>query len=134
MPIYSYCCKKCSQTFEMFFNYSNYKDKPKCEICGSKDTDRQITLDAATINGSVKKSDSELKIGDLANRNRDKLSQDEKADFLSRYKIQDEVVQIPEISRFDPVAQAIILKPGEICSILRPSKTAITSMFYRICI
>jgi len=63
-----------------------------------------------------------------------KLSQDEKADFLSRYKIQDEVVQIPEISRFDPVAQAIILKPGEICSILRPSKTAITSMFYRICI
>jgi DNA-directed RNA polymerase subunit H (RpoH/RPB5) len=63
-----------------------------------------------------------------------KLSQDEKADFLSTYKIQNEVVQIPEISRFDPVAQAIILKPGEICSILRPSKTAITSMFYRICI
>ena len=63
-----------------------------------------------------------------------KLSQKEKDDFISNYRIQDELVQIPEISRFDPVAQAILLKPGEVCSILRPSKTAITSLFYRICI
>jgi len=35
--------------------------------------------DMLTISGSVKKSDSELKtVGDLANRNRDKLSSDEK--------------------------------------------------------
>jgi len=63
-----------------------------------------------------------------------KLTQEEKNDFLTSYKIQDELVQIPEISRFDPVAQAILLKPGEVCNILRPSKTAITSLFYRICI
>ena len=63
-----------------------------------------------------------------------KLTQEEKNDFLTSYRIQDELVQIPEISRFDPVAQAILLKPGEVCNILRPSKTAITSLFYRICI
>ena len=42
--------------------------------------------------------------------------------------------QIPDISRFDPVAQAICIRPGEICEIQRPSKTAILSLYYRICI
>lgn len=42
--------------------------------------------------------------------------------------------QFPEISRFDPVAQSLCLRPGEICEILRPSKTAIKSPYYRICI
>ena len=41
---------------------------------------------------------------------------------------------LPEISRFDPVAKAILLKPGEIVHIERPSKTAITSDYYRVCI
>ena len=40
----------------------------------------------------------------------------------------------PTISRFDPVAVAIGLRPGELVSIIRPSKTAITTMYYRICI
>ncbi len=33
--------------------------------------------------------------------------------------------QLPEISRFDPVALAVCVKPGQICEIIRPSKTAI---------
>jgi DNA-directed RNA polymerase subunit H (RpoH/RPB5) len=40
----------------------------------------------------------------------------------------------PEISRFDPVAQAICIRPGEICEIKRPSKTSIVSLYYRICV
>ena len=40
---------------------------------------------------------------------------------------------MPQISRYDPVAQAIGLRPGQICKITRPSKTAITSNYYRIC-
>jgi DNA-directed RNA polymerase subunit H (RpoH/RPB5) len=40
----------------------------------------------------------------------------------------------PEISRFDPVAQVIFIRPGEVCEITRPSKTAIESLYYRICI
>ena len=41
--------------------------------------------------------------------------------------------QFPDISRFDPVAQAIGIRPGQVCEILRPSKTAITAPYYRIC-
>ena len=39
----------------------------------------------------------------------------------------------PDISRFDPVAQAIGIRPGEVCFIDRPSKTAISAPYYRIC-
>jgi DNA-directed RNA polymerase subunit H (RpoH/RPB5) len=41
---------------------------------------------------------------------------------------------LPEISRFDPVSKALMLKPGEIVHIERPSKTAITGDYYRVCI
>jgi len=42
--------------------------------------------------------------------------------------------QFPDISRFDPVAQAIGIRPGQVCEIIRPSKTAISAPYYRICI
>jgi DNA-directed RNA polymerase subunit H (RpoH/RPB5) len=42
--------------------------------------------------------------------------------------------QLPEISRFDPVARAIGLRPGQICHISRPSKTSIVDDFYRLCV
>ena len=61
------------------------------------------------------------------------LSQEEKNDFLKKYNITDNK-QIPQISRFDPVAQAIFMKPGEVTKIIRPSKTAITGIYYRYCI
>lgn len=41
--------------------------------------------------------------------------------------------QFPDISRFDPVARAIGLRPGNVCHIIRPSKTAIEANYYRIC-
>ena len=41
--------------------------------------------------------------------------------------------QFPDISRFDPVAQAIGIRPGQVCEIIRPSKTAILAPYYRIC-
>jgi len=41
--------------------------------------------------------------------------------------------QMPDISRFSPVAQLIGIRPGDICKIVRPSKTAIETVFYRIC-
>ena len=40
---------------------------------------------------------------------------------------------LPTISRYDPVAQAIGMRPGEICKITRNSKTAITSDYFRLC-
>jgi len=41
--------------------------------------------------------------------------------------------QFPKISRFDPVALAIGLRPGQICKIIRPSKTTISTFYYRYC-
>ena len=41
---------------------------------------------------------------------------------------------IPEISRFDPVAQVIGLKPGDLCHIIRPSRTAVEENYCCICI
>ena len=49
-----------------------------------------------------------------------------------RYNIMNDG-QFPDISRFDPVAQAIGIRPGQVCEIIRPSKTAILAPYYRIC-
>lgn len=54
-------------------------------------------------------------------------------DIMMRYNITDKV-QFPDISRFDPVARAIGLRPGQVCNIIRPSKTSITTNYYRICV
>jgi len=40
---------------------------------------------------------------------------------------------MPDISRFSPVSQVLGLRPGDMCRIDRPSKTAISAPFYRIC-
>ena len=42
--------------------------------------------------------------------------------------------QIPEISRFDPVAQSIFMKPDQICKIMRNEKATMDETFYRVCI
>ena len=42
--------------------------------------------------------------------------------------------QFPEISRFDPVAQAGGLRPNQLVEITRSSPTAITTKYYRLCI
>ena len=42
--------------------------------------------------------------------------------------------QFPIISRFDPVAQSIGIRPGQVCEIIRPSKTAIIAPYYRVCV
>ena len=60
------------------------------------------------------------------------LSQSEKINIKKRYNIINDN-QFPDILRFDPVAQAIGIRPGEVCEIIRPSKTAILEPYYRIC-
>ena len=60
------------------------------------------------------------------------LSLKESDEIKKKYNITEDS-QLPDISRFSPVAQAIGIRPGELCEIIRPSKTAITTLFYRIC-
>jgi DNA-directed RNA polymerase subunit H (RpoH/RPB5) len=52
---------------------------------------------------------------------------------MKKYNIKDKT-QFPDISRFDPVAQVIGLRPGKVCHITRQSKTAVVSDYYRVCI
>ena len=61
------------------------------------------------------------------------MSEDDVKGIMTRYNITDKV-QFPDISRFDPVARAIGLRPGQVCHIVRPSKTAISTNYYRICV
>jgi DNA-directed RNA polymerase subunit H (RpoH/RPB5) len=61
------------------------------------------------------------------------LTDEETSLVKMKYNISDNF-QLPEISRFDPVALAICIRPGQICEIIRPSKTAIQAKYYRICV
>lgn len=79
MPNYSYICDKCHNEFELFFYIKDYDEHPKCTTCKSTQTSRLYTRDVSTLSTSIKKNDSELKtIGDLAKRNSDKMSEDQK--------------------------------------------------------
>lgn len=60
------------------------------------------------------------------------LRDEEKETLKKDLNIIDES-QFPEIDRLDPVAQAIGLKPGQICKIYRKSPTAVYSVYYRLC-
>ena len=54
-------------------------------------------------------------------------------EIRDRYNIVDDS-NFPEISRHDPVAKAIGLRPKQLCEITRNSKTTISAKYYRLCI
>lgn len=54
-------------------------------------------------------------------------------EIIKRYNILNDK-EFPTISRFDPVAMAIGLRPYEVCKIIRSSRTAINTNFYRLCV
>jgi DNA-directed RNA polymerase subunit H (RpoH/RPB5) len=61
------------------------------------------------------------------------MNEKEVQEVMKKYNIKNKM-EFPDISRFDPVARVIGLRPGDICKIIRPSKTAITTEYYRVCI
>jgi DNA-directed RNA polymerase subunit H len=61
------------------------------------------------------------------------LSEEEVEEVKIKYNI-NKLSQLPEISRFDPVAQVIGIRPGQVCEIIRSSKTAVNTKYYRVCI
>lgn len=60
------------------------------------------------------------------------IDEKEKDNIKKKYNILYDK-QFPEISRFDSVAEAIGLRPGQLCKITRNSPTAIKSVYYRLC-
>lgn len=86
MPNYSYVCTDCDHGFELFAYIKDYNPKPKCVNCNSKNTERNYVADALTQSSSVKKSDNELKtLGDLAMRNTERMSNDEKSALYRKH-------------------------------------------------
>lgn len=86
MPTYSYKCEKCNQSFELFSSIRDYDSQPKCTACKSKQTYRLYINDVASQSVSVKKADSELKtVGDLAKRNTDRMSEDQKTALYMKH-------------------------------------------------
>ena len=61
------------------------------------------------------------------------LNEEETNEFMEKYYVKDRS-QLPEISRFDPHAKALCVRPNEICRIERKSPTALTTMYYRACV
>lgn len=62
------------------------------------------------------------------------LSIKEAEELKEEYNIRNEITQLPEISRFDPQALAISVRPGQICKFIRKSINSIQAPYYRICV
>lgn len=60
------------------------------------------------------------------------LNKREEKEIREKYFIMSDE-HLPEISRFDAVSMAIGLRPGQMCEIVRSSKTAVETKFYRFC-
>jgi len=61
------------------------------------------------------------------------LSETEKQEIKRKYYLTTDS-QFPEISRFDPLAKALFIRPEEVCEFIRDSETAIVGYYYRICV
>jgi DNA-directed RNA polymerase subunit H (RpoH/RPB5) len=61
------------------------------------------------------------------------LTEDETTELMKKYNL-NKIQELPEISRFDPMALAIGLRPGKICKFYRKSPTSLLAEYYRICI
>lgn len=61
------------------------------------------------------------------------LNQGEIEKLKQKYNL-NSLKQLPEISRFDPLALIVHLKPNEVIKLLRKSPTSIDTEYYRVCI
>lgn len=62
------------------------------------------------------------------------LEENQVKDLEQKYHLTNIVSQLPEISRYDPMALAICLRPLQVCKFIRSSPTALTTEYYRICV
>lgn len=61
------------------------------------------------------------------------MDESQKSEISLKFNIRNDS-EFPQISRFDPVAKTILLRPGQLCKIIRPSKTTIYDQnYYRLC-
>lgn len=83
MPTYDFSCPTCQETFETFSTIKDYNGKATCPTCNKETEERVFTN---PLSGSVVLSDDQLgTVRDLAARNRDRMSDDHKADLTRQY-------------------------------------------------
>lgn len=61
------------------------------------------------------------------------LGDSEIGELKKKFNITD-TKQLPEISRFDPQALVMCMRPGQVCKFKRESSTALFTDYYRICV
>jgi hypothetical protein len=88
MPLYSYECNKntggCGHQFQLVSSMDNYNPSPPCSFC--KRTEfvcRDLLADLPTTN--VKKSDNEITLGHLADRNTERMSEEHKQELTKKH-------------------------------------------------
>jgi putative FmdB family regulatory protein len=83
MPTYIFKCNDCRTKYEIYSSIAKYdtcnKDCPKCD---SSDVHR--VYEDENVCGSVRKGDSEITVGQLADRNRERMSEDQKEDLYQK--------------------------------------------------
>lgn len=83
MATYTFECKHCQVDFEIVSSVGQYTGKGRCPTCKKVSKIRNLLCDLPV--SSIVKADSELKtIGDIAKRNTDKLSDDEKRHIIAK--------------------------------------------------
>lgn len=111
MPSYTYFCDKCNKSFSIFATIREYKEQINCSDCNVSCC-RSYKEDMLTINSSIKKSDSELKtLGDLANRNRDKMSEDQKKTLDQKHTAYQDAKLKDELTKELPKGMSRMKKP-----------------------
>lgn len=61
------------------------------------------------------------------------LNEDELKELMIEKNF-DKVNSLPEISRFDPQALAVCLRPKQVCKLIRKSVTSVHATYYRVCV
>lgn len=85
MPEYSYRCDTCQLTFSIVCAIREYRDVHFCETCGDQ-CSRDYLEDLSTLNTSIKLGDNDLKtLGHLAQRNTDRMSEDQRNDLYRKH-------------------------------------------------
>lgn len=73
MPTYTYTCPSCGD-FELYSSLQGYKEKVRCPSC-TKQSQRNLLVDAMSVIATGLGAQT---LGSIADKNADKLSQDEK--------------------------------------------------------
>jgi ribA/ribD-fused uncharacterized protein len=127
---------------EAFENEENFNRKTDCVLLISKDLPNdsvKSTLESVYARTGIYiivRALQELQFNVLTHSlvpKHEKMNSEQVEQFKKEKMIRNHRKELPEISRFDPVARAILLRPGNVAKIERPSISAGYYNYYRVC-